>query len=66
MAPEIQTGAYTYSSDMFGFGIIIFEVFNERLPDYDNYSRCATVPVESIGYNIIRDCIKKVRRLSVS
>lgn len=26
MAPEILTGTYTFSNDIFGFGIIIFEV----------------------------------------
>jgi len=57
MAPEIQTGTYTFSNDMFGFGIIMFEVFNERLPDFCEAKKMATVPKESIGYQIIKQCL---------
>lgn len=59
MAPEIFTGNYSFSNDIFGFGVIIFELLNEILPDYDQVKKIVIIPTESIGYNIIKECIRK-------
>jgi len=50
MAPEVLTTiTYSFPSDIYGFGIIIFEVLNEQLPQYDKKRKRALIPPVCIG-----------------
>lgn len=60
MSPEVHKGgAYTFSADIFSYGVICYEVFNERLPDYDVEARIVVIPEDCVGYAIIRECIHR-------
>jgi len=54
MSPEVFTSCtYSYPSDIFGFGIIIFEVFNEVLPVYDKKKKRAVIPNQCLAKQLI-------------
>jgi len=54
MAPEVlRTCTYSYPSDIYGFGIIIYEVLNESLPSYDKKKKRATIPNVCVGKQLI-------------
>eukprot|EP01128_Nolandella_sp_AFSM9_P003945 TRINITY_DN1736_c0_g1_i1.p1 TRINITY_DN1736_c0_g1~~TRINITY_DN1736_c0_g1_i1.p1 ORF type:complete len:774 (+),score=114.21 TRINITY_DN1736_c0_g1_i1:77-2398(+) len=60
MSPEVQKGGvYNFSADVFSYGVICYEVFNEKLPDYDISRRTVVIPQDCIGYTIIRECTNK-------
>jgi len=56
MAPEVNTGNYSFPSDIFGYGVVTYEVFNEILPDYDRKAASVVIPAGCIGYPVIKKC----------
>ena len=57
MAPEVVISSnYSFPSDIYSFGVVAYEVQNEKLPVFDKESRCAIIPEESIGYQLISLC----------
>jgi len=59
MAPEVGTSTnYSLPSDIFSYGVVLFEIFNEKLPDFDNSTRRVLIPTECIGYTIIKECMR--------
>lgn len=36
MAPEVKYGhVYSYSADIYSLGIVLFEIFERKLPEFD-------------------------------
>jgi len=56
MAPEVKTGNYSFPSDIFSYGVVTYEVFNETLPDYDRKALCVIIPTGCIGFPVIKKC----------
>jgi len=56
MAPEVRSETYSYPVDVFSYGVVAFEVFNETVPNYSGEYRCVIIPPTSIGYPIIQKC----------
>lgn len=56
MAPEVHSGNYSYPCDIFSYGVVTFEVFNESLPDYNMSQRSVLIPEDCVGYPIIKKC----------
>eukprot|EP01126_Amoeba_proteus_P066244 TRINITY_DN9545_c0_g1_i1.p1 TRINITY_DN9545_c0_g1~~TRINITY_DN9545_c0_g1_i1.p1 ORF type:complete len:227 (-),score=46.22 TRINITY_DN9545_c0_g1_i1:4-684(-) len=58
MAPEVHSRSYSFPADVFSFGVVTFEVFNEKLPDFNPARRCVVIPEDCIGYPVIKRCIE--------
>jgi len=57
MAPEVHNSQeYSYPCDIFSYGVVTFEVFNEILPDYNMKQRCVLIPDVCIGFPVIKKC----------
>jgi serine/threonine protein kinase len=44
MAPEVKTGNYSFPSDIYSMGLVLYEIFEKKLPDYDPDTQKTTVP----------------------
>jgi len=59
MAPEVARGqTYSFPCDIFSFGVVCFEIFNENLPEYDMSSQQVVIPLDCIGSTIIKECTR--------
>jgi len=57
MAPEVANSSnYSFPSDIFSYGVVFFEIFNEKFPEYDTNVRRVIIPSDCIGYSIIKEC----------
>jgi len=59
MAPEIMRGEnYDESSDVYSYGIILWEVFNREIP----FNTCSMLEmIEEVGYNKRRLSMEKAK-----
>jgi len=59
MAPEVARGlTYAFPCDIFSFGVVCFEIFNETLPEYDMPTQQVIIPNDCIGSTIIKECAR--------
>lgn len=56
MAPEVKKDTYSFSADIFSFGVIAFEIFNECLPNYSLEKMCVVIYPNCVGFPIINQC----------
>eukprot|EP01130_Rhizamoeba_saxonica_P011698 TRINITY_DN486_c1_g2_i1.p1 TRINITY_DN486_c1_g2~~TRINITY_DN486_c1_g2_i1.p1 ORF type:complete len:697 (-),score=121.04 TRINITY_DN486_c1_g2_i1:40-2130(-) len=59
MAPEVlRSQNYAFPSDIYSYGIVAYEIFNESLPQFNKRKRKSIIPKDCIGFEFIRDCIQ--------
>uniref|UniRef100_A0A6B2KYU1 Protein kinase domain-containing protein n=1 Tax=Arcella intermedia TaxID=1963864 RepID=A0A6B2KYU1_9EUKA len=59
MSPEVAKGqSYSFPCDIFSFGVVCFEIFNETLPEYDMATQQVVIPQDCLGSAIIKECIR--------
>lgn len=46
MAPEVKMGTYGFPSDIYSLGLVLYEIFEKKLPDYDPNTQRTTVPMQ--------------------
>jgi len=57
MAPEVANSSnYSFPSDIFSFGVVFFEIFNEKFPEYNTTLKRVVINSDCIGYSIIKEC----------
>jgi len=57
MAPEVANSSnYSFPSDLFSYGVVIFELFNEKFPEYNTNLKKVIIPSDCLGYSIIKEC----------
>eukprot|EP01129_Flabellula_baltica_P008887 TRINITY_DN3556_c0_g1_i2.p1 TRINITY_DN3556_c0_g1~~TRINITY_DN3556_c0_g1_i2.p1 ORF type:complete len:732 (+),score=123.30 TRINITY_DN3556_c0_g1_i2:18-2213(+) len=57
MAPEVvRSHNYSFPSDIFSFGVVMYEVLNETIPKFNKNERRVYIPSDCIGSNIIGRC----------
>jgi serine/threonine protein kinase len=44
MAPEVKSGNYGMSSDVYSIGLVLYEIFEKKLPNFDPDTKLTTVP----------------------
>jgi len=59
MAPEVKSNVYDpKASDIWSMGIVLFEIFNSSLPDWDVEEEIAVLPEEDyIGKELVTKCV---------
>jgi len=59
MAPEVRGGLYNFSADIFSLGLVLFELFENRLPDWDRTNSCVVLPQVYNSLPIVARCLQK-------
>jgi len=54
MAPEVKTGVYGYPADIYSTGLVIYEIIEQKLPDYDRQNSQIVLPTTPfVSSNIV-------------
>jgi len=57
MAPEVKMGVYTFSADIYSTGLVLYELFERKLPSWDDNRKVVILPQYYKYQNIITPCI---------
>jgi len=57
MAPEVKMGTYGFPSDIYSLGLVLYELFEKKLPDYDPNTQRTTVPMQFQSAPVVLPCI---------
>lgn len=60
MAPEVKLGmAYDYSADIYSLGLVLFELFELKLPHYNQMTQSVELPHSFRSSTIVLQCISR-------
>lgn len=57
MAPEVKLGQYDYSADIYSLGLVIYELLEKRLPQYDQIRATVVLPAQYDSKEIVGPCL---------
>jgi hypothetical protein len=57
MAPEVKMGHYDYSADIYSLGLVIYELLENKLPQYDQIRGSVVIPREYDSKDIVGPCL---------
>ena len=57
MAPEVKLGHYDYSADIYSLGLVIYELLENKLPQYDQIRGTVVIPREYDSKDIVGPCL---------
>jgi serine/threonine protein kinase len=60
MAPEVKKGLYTFSADIYSIGLVLFELFERKLPSWDDNRKVVILPQSFRHQNIIIPCLDSI------
>jgi len=69
MAPEVKTGtSYGYPSDVYSTGLVLYELIEQKLPDWDKSIDMVVLPQSFVSSEIVLPLVHKdpTQRLSIS
>lgn len=59
MAPEVKKGLpYDFSADIYSLGLVIYELFENKLPHYNQITQTTELPSQYKSKYIVSQCIK--------
>jgi len=59
MAPEIRSGNYYgFPGDIYSLGLVLYEIFECRLPDFNQFTQQVILPQSYKFYNVIHPCVR--------
>lgn len=53
LAPELRTGIYSYPADVYSLGIVLYEIFEREVPQYDMMRQHINLPTQFFASNIV-------------
>lgn len=57
MAPEVKMGHYDFSADIYSLGLVIYELLEKRLPQYDQIRGQVIIPRDYDSKDIVGPCL---------
>eukprot|EP01121_Diplochlamys_sp_Union-15-3_P018244 TRINITY_DN6607_c0_g2_i1.p1 TRINITY_DN6607_c0_g2~~TRINITY_DN6607_c0_g2_i1.p1 ORF type:complete len:621 (+),score=110.51 TRINITY_DN6607_c0_g2_i1:54-1916(+) len=57
MAPEVKTGQYDFSADVYSLGLVFYELFETRLPHFDIETNSVVLPPNFWCARVVLPCI---------
>jgi len=58
MAPEVHKSYnYSFSADVYSLGLVLYEVFERKLPAWDNFRQCVVLPQNFQSGSFIIPCL---------
>jgi len=57
MAPEVKMGVYSFSADVYSLGLVLFEIFEQQLPQFDMTNMTVIIPQNFESASVIFPCI---------
>jgi hypothetical protein len=57
MAPEVKRGIYSFSADVYSLGLVLYELFENRLPLYDTKRNAVQIPTNFHSASVILPCL---------
>lgn len=57
MAPEVKRGVYTFSADIYSIGLVLYELFERKLPAWDDNRKIVILPANFRYQHIIVPCV---------
>jgi len=59
MAPEVKLGMYSYSADIYSLGLVLYEIFELRLPDFNPYQQTIVLPKYFQSAPVVYPCLDR-------
>jgi len=57
MAPEVKRGQYHFSADVYSLGLVLYELFEKKLPDYDQMRQTISLPPSFQSASVVIPCL---------
>jgi len=59
MAPEVKSGNYSFPSDIYSLGLVIYEIIERKLPGWDKRACCIVLPDVYAAKEIVKPLTEK-------
>eukprot|EP01123_Difflugia_compressa_P010990 TRINITY_DN4189_c0_g1_i1.p1 TRINITY_DN4189_c0_g1~~TRINITY_DN4189_c0_g1_i1.p1 ORF type:complete len:664 (-),score=101.48 TRINITY_DN4189_c0_g1_i1:86-1891(-) len=57
MAPEVKSGNYSFSADIYSVGLVFYELFEKKLPSWDDVRKIIVLPTQFQSYPMVNPCV---------
>jgi len=60
MAPEVKRGQYSFPADVYSLGLVLFELFERQLPNYDQMRQMVVLPPNFQSASVVMPCLSQI------
>lgn len=57
MAPEVKRGQYNLPADVYSLGLVLFEIFEKKLPVFDQIRQTVVLPSSFQSASVVMPCL---------
>jgi len=57
MAPEVKMGHYTFSADIYSLGLVLYEIFENKVPFFDQQYQCVIIQPNFASASLVMPCL---------
>jgi serine/threonine protein kinase len=61
MAPEVKRGIYNFSADIYSLGLVLYELFENKLPYFDQVTQSVVLPPRFQSASVVFPCLNTMR-----